>query len=104
MAASICSLTSQVRRGSDLDVRLLNQRNIMKKKIGVSVVITLLTAAVLHLAGAPLAAEVRTVHGSGQATLIDSSWQIQWYAFALAGLFVAGIVLAALPSREKRNS
>jgi hypothetical protein len=76
----------------------------MKKKIGVSIlIITFIAAAVLYLIGAPPASVVRVTHSSGQATMIDSAWQIRWYAFALAGLFVAGVVLTALPSRDKSN-
>jgi hypothetical protein len=76
-----------------------------KKRIGAGlVVVTLLAAVVLQLVGASLVGKLRVIHRSGTATLIDSSWQIRWYAFALAGLLVAGIVLTALPGQEKRDS
>ncbi len=79
--------------------------NFMKRKIGIGVVATVvLVAAALQLAHAPLVARmIITTHQDGH-TMVDNFWQIQWYAFVLAGLFLAGIVLAFLPKNAKSTA
>lgn len=75
--------------------------NVMKQKIGVSIVVTaLFMAAILQLAGAPLVARMSITTHQGGHTMVDNFWQIQWYAFMLAGFLVVGIVLVVLSKRK----
>jgi hypothetical protein len=73
-----------------------------KRKIGISLfIITLATTLGLPLVGAPLVVNVTRMSVQGTHTTVDNSSQLPWYSFLIAGLFVAGIVLAILPKQEK---
>jgi hypothetical protein len=77
----------------------------MKTKIGVGLVaVSLLSAIVLQVVGSPAFGHVSKMTRQDGHTSVDNYWQIHWYAFVLAGLLVAGIVLAILPSRKKGSS
>lgn len=77
----------------------------MNKKLGLgAAIIALLATGVLALIGSAPVAHVRKIIQQGQYSMVDSSWQIHWCAFLLAGLFIAGIVFAALPDRNARRN
>lgn len=77
------------------------ERNVVKR-IGISLsLITLFVGAVLQLTAAPLVVRMSKTNHQNGYTIVDNWWQPQWYAFALLGLFVVGIVLAILPKRKK---
>jgi hypothetical protein len=77
----------------------------MKTKAGICVTaMTLFMALVLQVFNTPLVVRMHKVIRQGTNTMVDSSWQIKWYAFVLAGLIIVGIVLMAWPKRGERET
>jgi hypothetical protein len=104
LAVPLSRFTPRVGGGSAFYVRLLAP-HFMKTKIGVGLVaVSLLSAIVLQVVGSPAFGHVSKMTKQGDHVTVDNFYQIRWYAFVLAGLLVAGIVLAILPSRKKGSS